>query len=132
MAPAAIFVAVVLVLPFFLAGEGEVGEDRFPIEAAKALDHRNTFHDDVVGGYLIWNEGPARQVFIDDRAELFQEQTQRFVALRNGRQPWEPVFDDYQIEQALLREGEPMILWLEQAGWNRKFEDAEFVVLEKS
>jgi len=128
---AAVFALVVLALPFFLAGDGELGEDRFPIEAAKALNPDNTFHDDVVGGYLIWSEGPERQVFIDDRAELYQEQMERFVALRNGREPWEPVFAEYGITQALLRKGEPMVAWLGDAGWTIQFDDEEFVVLSK-
>jgi hypothetical protein len=107
-----------------------LGEDRFPQEAVTELGPGNVFHDDVTGGYLIWREGPERQVFIDDRAELYQEQLERFVALRNGREPWEPVFAQYGITQALLRSGEPMIGWLEDAGWRQKFADGEFVVLQ--
>jgi hypothetical protein len=130
--PAVGFAVVVIALPFFLTGDGELADDRFPIEAALTLGGGTTFHDDVVGGYLIWSEGPERQVFIDDRAELFQEQMERFVALRNGREPWEPVFAEYGITQALLRSGEPMIGWLEEAGWNQEFADEEFVVLQDS
>jgi hypothetical protein len=130
--PTLIFAAVVLILPFLLTGGAELAEDRFPVEAARALDQNNTFHDDVVGGYLAWSEGPERQVFIDDRAELYQEQMERFVALRNGREPWEPVFAEYDIRQALLRSGEPMIGWLKEAGWNQEFADEEFVVLHNN
>lgn len=129
---ALVLVGVVLLIPFLLTGNGDLDGDRFPIEASNALDQGNTFHDDVIGGYLIWNEGPDRQVFIDDRAELYQEQMERFVAVRSGREPWQPLFTEYGITQALVRSGEPMIGWLEEAGWHQEFADEEFVVLRES
>ncbi|REK37384.1 MAG: hypothetical protein DWQ20_04685 [Actinobacteria bacterium] len=127
--PALIFAFAVLVIPFFLAEGSGFDDDRFPTSLAAELDEAPVFHDDVVGGYLIWARGPALQVYIDDRAELFQERIEQFVEIRNGREPWEAEFQRFDIDQALLREGEPMIDWLTEAGWASVAEEDGFVLL---
>ncbi|MEX2251176.1 MAG: hypothetical protein WD895_03785 [Acidimicrobiia bacterium] len=126
---AVLFGAAVAVLPFFLASDGSLDEERFPVAAAEALNDDRTFHDDRTGGYLIWAEGPGRQVFIDDRAELYRDRLVEFVAVRDGDQPWEPVFERDGIEQALLKTTESLVDDLEAAGWKPVFEDEEYVVL---
>lgn len=126
---AGIFGAVVLVLPFFIKGDSGLEEGRFPIEAVDALDATPVFHNDVIGGYLIWAQGPARQVFIDDRAELYKAGIEEFVDIRSGRQPWGPVFDEFGIRQALLGADEPMVDWLGANGWETVFSDEDYVVL---
>ena len=85
---AVVFGVAVLVLPFFLASDGALDEERFPVAAVAALDESPVFHDDRTGGYLIWAEGPGRQVYIDDRAELYRERLAEFVAVRDGDQPF--------------------------------------------
>ena len=126
---AALFGAAVLVLPFFLASDAAIDQERFPVAASAALDQGRTFHDDRTGGYLIWAEGPGRQVYIDDRAELYQKRLAEFVAVRDGDRPWQPVFERDGIEQALLKVTEPLVDDLEAAGWQPVFEDGEYVVL---
>lgn len=123
------FAAVVGVLPFLMAGDGAFAEGRFPVETTALVKDAPLFHDDVVGGYLIWARGPELQVFIDDRAELYKEGIEQFVEIRNGREPWEPVFERYGIEQALLRESEPMAEWLVEAGWVEVADEDGFVLL---
>jgi hypothetical protein len=126
---AGVFAVVVLVVPFFIRSDGGLADGRFPVGAAAALDESPVFHNDVVGGYLIWAEGPGLQVFIDDRAELFQERIEEFVDIRSGREPWEPVFEEYGISQALLAAEEPMVDWLSDSGWVSVYSDDHFVVL---
>ncbi len=129
---AGIFAAVVLVVPFVIRADGGLGAGRFPEAAADVLDDSPVFHNDVIGGYLIWADGPERQVFIDDRAELFQGRIEKFVDIRNGREPWEPTFQEYGIEQALLVVDEPMVGWLTDAGWASVYSDEDFIVLRAS
>ncbi|HEY4584603.1 MAG TPA: hypothetical protein VI980_07260 [Acidimicrobiia bacterium] len=124
-----VFCAAVLVLPFLLASDGSLDHERFPIAAVAALDPGRTFHDDRTGGYLIWAEGPARQVYVDDRAELYRDRLAEFVAVRDGDQPFEPVFERDGIEQALLKTSEPLVDDLKAAGWEPVFEDEQYVVL---
>ena len=123
------FGSAVLVLPFFLASDASIDEERFPVAAVAALDESRTFHDDRTGGYLIWAEGPDRQVFIDDRAELYRDRLAEFVAVRDGDQPFEPVFERDGIEQALLKVTDTVVGDLEEAGWVTVFEDPNYVVL---
>lgn len=126
-----VFAVVVGVFPFFLAEDGALDEERFPVAAAAELDEGPVFHNDTVGGYLIWKEGTERQVFIDDRAELYLDQLQRFVDLRRGSADWEPVFEEYGIDQALLLTDQPMVGWLAEAGWATQYEDDNYVVLSR-
>ncbi|HEY6629486.1 MAG TPA: hypothetical protein VI193_10925 [Acidimicrobiia bacterium] len=126
---AVVFGSAVLILPFLLISDASIDEERFPVAAAAALDGSRTFHDDRTGGYLIWAEGPDRQVFIDDRAELYKERLAEFVAVRDGDQPFEPVFERDGIEQALLKVTDTVVGDLEDAGWVTVFEDPNYLVL---
>jgi hypothetical protein len=129
---AVVFAVAVAVLPFLIASDASLDEERFPVAAAGALDDSPVFHDDRTGGYLIWAEGPERQVYIDDRAELYRERLAEFVAVRDGDQPFGPVFERDGIEQALLKVTEPLVEDLKAAGWDTVFEDDRYVVLRPS
>jgi len=126
---ALVFALAVLLMPFLLVGDGQLSEERFPVEAMNSLDDVPTFHDDIVGGYLIWAEGPEREVFIDDRAELYGARMGEFVSVRRGDSPWEPVFERDGIEQALLGRTEALVSALTGSGWATVYEDEHFVVL---
>ena len=128
---ALIFTGFVLLLPFFLIDGSELSEARFPLDARMALDAGRTFHDDVVGGYLIWAEGPERQVYLDDRAELYRSRLEEFVQIRQGDLGWENVFERDGIEQALLKRevDENLVEELSSAGWATVHSDEYFVVL---
>jgi len=126
---ALIFGLIVLVLPFLLMADGELSEERFPVVAVASLDDSPTFHDDRVGGFLIWAEGPDRLVFLDDRAELYGPRLGEFVQVRNGDLDWQPVFEREGIEQALLANTESLIPELISAGWETIYVDDQFTVL---
>jgi hypothetical protein len=126
---AVVFAATVFALPFLLIDNGELSQERFPIGALGALDESKTFHDDVIGGFLIWAEGPERKVYIDDRAELYGDRMGEFVMVRTGELPWEPVFEREGIRQVLLRRDEDLVSELRRAGWKVAYQDDEFSVL---
>ena len=88
------------------------------------------FHDDGVGGYLIYAEWPARQVFVDDRAELYGETFGEFVRARGGDPVWSEVFERYDLHQALVKIGDPLGQVLEAAGWTTSYRDEGFVLYE--
>lgn len=127
--PAAVFAAVVLVLPFWVRGDGGLSESRFPVAATLELTDVPTFHDDRSGGYLIWDRGPGFLVYIDDRAELYGERMAEFVAVRDGEEPWEPVFERDGIEQVLLPADSGLADAISSSGWQTIYEDEDFVVL---
>ena len=126
---AAIFAAVVFVLPFVVRGDGKLDDERFPVAAAQHLIDVNTFHDDRTGGYLIWEAGPEFLVYIDDRAELYGERMAEFVAVRNGDTDWQPVFERDGIERVLLPVDEDLVDRILAAGWTVEYQDDSFVVL---
>jgi len=131
--PAPLVVAALLVvsIPVVVPLEGGLS-DRFPVEAAGALEADHVFHDDVVGGYLIYRFAGARQVFVDDRAELYDGEFFRdVIATRAGTPTWREVFDERDIEQALLRVDDGLVEALESEGWQRVYADDSFVVLDE-
>ena len=125
----ALAVLVILLLPFSLTSPVEIDDERFPVEAAAFLSPEPTFHDDVVGGYLIWRFGTTHPVFIDDRVELHQEAIEEFANVRFGKQPVEPILEQHQIRQALLRTDEPAADDLTKAGWDTVYSDESFLIL---
>lgn len=130
-APIGVIVGVsIVLLPFFLRGDGAFDEERFPIEAVAHLENVKTFHDDRVGGYLIWLDGPERLVYLDDRAELYGQRMAEFVAVRRLETPWEPVFERDGIEQVLLRADEDLVGELINAGWTVGYEDEDYILLK--
>jgi len=129
MVPATVFAAFVLVLPFTIKGDGQLSEERFPVVATQELENVPTFHDDRTGGFLIWAEGPEFLVFIDDRAELYGAHMAEFVAVRDGEEPWGPVFEEWGITQALLPADSGLTGEIVAAGWETVHEDDQFVVL---
>ncbi len=123
------FLIVVLVIPFLVAGDGRLDEERFPVEAASRLEPVNTFHDDRAGGYLIYEKWPEMRVFLDDRAELYADLMAEFVAVRSGEADWRPLFEREGIDQVLLPADGQLVEILLAAGWRRVYDDESFVVL---
>lgn len=126
---ASIFGLVVALIPFLLRGDAELDSDRFPLAARASLADERTFHDDRVGGYLIWADWPGRLVYLDDRAELYTARMAEFVAIRDGDIDWELVFERDSIEQALLRSDELLVDELVAAGWRSVYSDEAYTVL---
>ncbi|HZD24100.1 MAG TPA: hypothetical protein VE569_11975 [Acidimicrobiia bacterium] len=126
---AAVFGIFVLALPFFLTKEASLSEETFPTAAVTRLGDKPTFHDDRVGGFLIWAEGPDRPVYIDDRAELYGDRIHEFFQVRTGQIDWKPVFDRDGIEQVLLANTEDLIPELMESGWDTAYRDEYFTVL---
>ena len=68
-------------------------------------------------------------MFIDDRAELYGEETlRRFQDLKNGVGV-EETFAEYSIEQAIIVADWPLVGYLELLGWSYRYEDEFFVVM---
>jgi hypothetical protein len=121
--------ALVIVLPWAIPIEGGLDDELFAVEAVEHLQAGPAFHDDGVGGYLIYTEWPDRLVYIDDRAELYQEDFVDFVKARDADETWRDVFARYDIEQALLKHDDRLSQVLLAEGWAPVFEDDRFVVL---
>jgi hypothetical protein len=125
----AILLGTVLVIPALVPLTGGLDRELFAVEAISHLAPGRAFHDDAVGGYLIYAEWPDRLVYVDDRAELYGEASVDFVRARAGHPEWRRVFDHYDIRQALLKVEDPLAQILTVAGWEERFRDEMFVVL---
>ncbi|HYM29138.1 MAG TPA: hypothetical protein VET66_13385 [Steroidobacteraceae bacterium] len=80
------------------------------------------------GGYLIDRLYPDERVFIDGRADLYGPLVVEYDSLITGR-GWQPAFERYGVDTALLSPQLPIVAALRAAGWTTGYEDAHQVVL---
>jgi hypothetical protein len=113
--------------------EAHPDDELFPVAAIAALGPGPLFHGDAVGGYLIYSAWPDRLVYTDDRAELYgAERFQEFVDARSGLPVWREVFEQHDIDQALLAaDGTGLQEVLTASGWSERYRDSDFVVLSR-
>jgi hypothetical protein len=102
---------------------------RFPSdELLGALETDRFFHDDAVGGYLIYRDWPAQQVYIDDRAELYG--ARGFAEFRAAKQgDYQDLFARYGMTEAIVKRDWELGATLEGDGWLVGYEDEFFVVM---
>jgi len=124
-----VLLVFVTVSPLAISPLGVLDYDRFPTnEVQDAMAGLHTFHDDAVGGFLIYEEWPDRLVYIDDRAELYgAEMFFEFNDARQGR--YEEVFARYGFDAALTRTDWPLTSILTADGWLTVVETDVFAVL---
>ncbi len=129
----AIAVALIVVAVVGLTRPLELREDLFPSAAAvAALEQGPLFHGSAVGGYLIFADWPQVEVFIDDRAELYgADGFERFRNLRAGIDVQE-TFAELSIDQVIVTADWPIVDYLELLGWDYRYRDDHFVVMESS
>lgn len=108
----------------------ELNEGRFPArQAVAAIEPGPLFNGSAVGGYLIYADWPAIEVFIDDRAELYGEDGfRRFHDTKSGVAV-EETFSELGINQVLISSDWPLVGYLELLGWEYRYEDEYFVVM---
>ncbi len=120
--------ALVVASPLALTPLGILDSERFPpIEVQDAIVGLHIFHDDAVGGFLIYKEWPDRLVYIDDRAELYG--VERLLEYNGARQGgYKEVFARYGFDAALTRTDWPLTSILASDGWLIAVETEVFVV----
>ncbi len=114
--------------PMLVSPLGQLDSERFPGESVQALiAGRNAFHDDGVGGFLIYAEWPDRLVYIDDRAELYgADGLREYTRATSGI--YAEVFDRYGFDAALTRPEWPLTYRLRADGWTEVYTSEVFVV----
>ena len=125
----ATILAMVVVLPWVVPIKGGLDDELFGVDAIEHLRPGPAFHDDGVGGYLIYSKWPDRLVYIDDRAELYEGDFIDFAKARDADEVWREVFAKYGIAQALLKHEDRLTQVLLAEAWEPVFEDNRFVVL---
>lgn len=121
-------VAILTFSVFLIRPLGELNQDRFPApEILTAMRDRNVFHDDVVGGFVIFSEWPEMMTFIDDRAELYGEEfLLRSLEARRGS--YEELFAEYGFDAALTKVDWGLTERLDSDGWVRVAEEGPMVL----
>lgn len=127
---AALFAVVVVAMPLLFVEKVEIDPRRFPLAAVPHLDPTlRTFHDDVSGGYFIYEDLLDHGVFIDDRVELFMGRIDEFMDIRAGKPVWREVLERDGIEQVLVGVNEPLRQFLEDEDWQTFYRDERYAVL---
>ncbi len=125
-------VALLAIVPLGLSSEDSSRLDpaRFPVDLAGSLEDVPTFHDDVVGGYLIFSGGPPDRVIFDDRADLYPvEYIRSTIETRNAMPRWQSFFEEHRIRQVLVRRSDPLVAALRiSKNWVEISSDLEFTV----
>jgi hypothetical protein len=124
-----ILLVALIAVPWLVPLKGGLDQSLFAVNALEAAAPGRLFHDDAVGGYLIYAQWPDRLAFIDDRAELFGDHFSAFVSARAGHPEWSEVFDQYDLTQALLKIEDPLAQILAAEGWTEVYRDKKFVLL---
>lgn len=122
-------VSALVLVPWLVPVNGGLDTELFAIDALAHVGPGRFFHDDAVGGFLIYSEWPARHVFIDDRAELYGSVFIDYVKTRGGTPVWEEVFERFDLRQALLNINDPLREILLANGWKQVYQDLKFSVL---
>ena len=103
--------------------------ERFPTNNVLGLlETDRFFHDDAIGGYLIYRDWPQSQIYIDDRAELYgAEFFAEHQDARHGN--YEELFDRYGMTEALVRPRWDLGEALRRDGWVVVYEDESIMVM---
>jgi hypothetical protein len=125
-------VTAVILVPWLVPLKGGLDQSLFAVSALNYAEPGRLFHDDGVGGYLIYAEWPRRRVYIDDRAELYGDKFADFVNVRAGNAVWRSVFAELGLSQALLKIEDPLAQILLAQGWVESFRDERFVLLKEN
>jgi hypothetical protein len=125
-------IGAVALVPWLVPLKGGLDQSLFAVNALDFANQGRLFHDDGVGGYLIYAQWPERQVYIDDRAELYGDRFAEFVNVRAGNAKWRSVFNELELSQALLKVEDPLAQILLADGWIEAFRDERFVLLKEN
>lgn len=105
---------VAIMRPWPHAGFG-FAENWYPDRALRFLDEQqlgegNLYNDVRFGGWLILNDWPKRQVFLDDRNEIHEPLLREIWEIfgRSDVGAWEDLLDRWRIDTVLLRYHEPI------------------------
>ncbi len=112
-----------------LTATGDLDRHRFPTDDIMAtIEGTNPFHDDAVGGFLIYSGWSDNLVWVDDRAELHG--IGRLSELRRALDgEYKGVFDHYGFDAALVERDWTLADRLIADGWSVKYESGDFLVL---
>ena len=78
---------------------------------------------------MIYYNGAARPVFVDDRVELYGPEFLEAQRAAAAGDDWRTLFEEWAIGQTLLHEDEVLVPRLMEDGWMICVQDDEFLIL---
>ena len=85
---------------------------------------------DFVGNLREYLDGPVRDVFVDDRAEVLSKQTSDdYLSLLGAAPAWATILDRYDIRTIVWQRSMPLAVVLtESPAWQIRYADADWIV----
>ena len=130
---AALILAALIGMAAFVPSKSDLNKNLgkvYPIKAIEYLEQHSvpdfTFNDYGFGGYLIWALGPKRPVFIDGRADLYEETGafSDYVHVLNLKPGTLAVLQAYGIRSCLIRPDTPLATLLRaRPEWKEVYKD---------
>lgn len=130
-------IAVFFVLTLVICGSGTLGmsfgerafdKEHFPIVAVDFAEKNgvkgrvfNTYH---FGGYLIYQGVPKEGVFVDGRADMYNEFLKNYYDVVDVKPAWREVLERFDINWMLITANSPLsVLLLETEEWRLIYAD---------
>jgi hypothetical protein len=130
---AALIVLAILGMAKYLPSEGTLQKNvakEYPVQALEYLRHHPVpspmFNEYGFGGYLLWAMGPEHKVFIDGRADLFEETGafSDYMHIVDLKPDTLALLQSYDIRSCLVMREAPLATVLAALpGWQRVYTD---------
>ena len=120
----------------FNAHQSSYESQRYPSAAVNVIKNQQLqgpiFNDYNWGGYLIWKLYPERKVFIDGRADVYNDAFLfDYVGTYRADPMWRAQFQRFGIQTVVIDPQTPLATLLRQeTGWRKMFEDTGAVVFQ--
>lgn len=106
----------------------------FPVQATEwSKDHPqtgNVFNDFDWGGYLVFYGKPGQLVFLDSMSDHSGELTRAYEQAITPVGDWQLIFNQYQVQWAIIPRGSTLSLALQQAtGWHVIYLDDTAIIV---
>lgn len=110
--------------------------ETFPVAAVDWLEANppqgRMFNEFDWGGYLLYRLWSAQKIFMDGHTHIYGDALSReYVAVMSRAPGWEGILKKYQVQWAILRADNPLVLTLREVGWRELYHDETAVVLSR-
>ena len=108
----------------------------FPVLAVDWLNSHpqqgHMFNEFDWGGYLLLKLVPRQQIFMDGHTHIYGETlTREYESVVTLGQGWQNILDTYQVTWAIVRINAPIAQALQNAGWEKVYQDGTTIILKR-
>lgn len=108
----------------------------FPVRAVEWLNanpqHGHMFNEFDWGGYLLLSLSPRQQIFMDGHTHIYGEAlTREYETIVTQRDGWQELFEKYDIQWAIVRNGSGIAESLTDMSWEVLYQDETAIILRQ-